>query len=263
MDLRLGDRPVIVTGGGAGIGAAIALLLANEGAVPVIFDRQPLAAGFEAELRSAQPRSLVFQLDVRDDAACIRAVADTVQALGGIAGLVNNAGANDHVGLDAGVPAFSASLQLNLVSVYRLAHLCLPHLRASRGAIVNIGSKTAVTGQGGTSAYVAAKAAMLGLTREWALDLRGHGIRVNCVIPAETWTPMYASELARSPDPAAARAAIERHIPLGGRMTRADEIARAVVFHLSDAASHTTGQWLFVDGGYTHLDRMAQGIATG
>ena len=257
MDLKLADRPVIVTGGGAGIGAAIAQLLAREGAIPVLLERNLLDAAFEAELRAAQPRSLYFQVDVRDDAACARAVADAAQALGGIDGLVNNAAVNDHIGLDAGAAAFSDSLQVNLVSAYRMAHLCLPHLRLSRGAIVNIGSKTAVTGQGGSNAYVAAKAGILGLTREWALELARDGIRVNCVIPAETWTPMYASEMARMPNPAAARARIERHIPLGQRMTTADEIARAVVFHLSDAASHTTGQWLFVDGGYTHLDRMA------
>lgn len=257
MDLHLAAKPVIVTGGGAGIGAAICLLLAHERAIPVLFERNPLGAAFEAKLRAAQPRSLYFQLDVRDDDACAKAVSSTVRALGGIHGLVNNAGANDHIGLDAGAEAFSTSLQLNLVSTYRMAHLCLPHLRTSRGAIVNIASKTAVTGQGGTSAYVAAKAGLLGLTREWALELARDGIRVNCVIPAEVMTPMYASELARTPDPAAAKARIERHIPLGQRMTSADEIARAVVFHLSDAAGHTTGQWLFVDGGYTHLDRMA------
>ena len=87
------------------------------------------------------------------------------------------------------------------------------------------------------------------------MALRDDGIRVNAVIPAEVMTPMYRRELERLPDPAAAQAAIERRVPLGRRMTTPREIADTVVFLLSDRASHTTGQWLVVDGGYTHLDR--------
>jgi L-fucose dehydrogenase len=136
-----------------------------------------------------------------------------------------------------------------------MAHLCVPHLKASRGAIVNISSKTALTGQGNTSGYTAAKGAQLSLTREWAASLAPDGVRVNAVIPAEVLTPLYERWIATFDNPDAKLAAITSKIPLGQRMTTADEIASTTVFLLSAQASHTTGQWMFVDGGYTHLDR--------
>jgi L-fucose dehydrogenase len=259
MDLHLAGKAVIVTGGGSGIGAAISLCLAAEGAIPVIFGRDPLTPEFEARLRALQPAARFERLDLTDEAACRAAVDRSMAALTGqgvaLHGLVNNAGVNDHVSLEAGRSAFLQSIDRNLTHVYVMAHLCLPHLRASRGAIVNIGSKTALTGQGDTSGYIASKGALLGLTREWAAALLKDLIRVNAVIPAEVYTPMYAGELARLPDPAGTKAAIERRIPLGRRMTTAEEIADMVVFLLSDRSSHTTGQWIVVDGGYTHLDR--------
>jgi len=136
-----------------------------------------------------------------------------------------------------------------------LAHHALPWLKAAHGAIINISSKTAITGQGNTSGYTAAKGAVLALTREWAASLLGDGIRVNAVIPAEVMTPMYEGWLSTFPDPQAKLAEIVRHVPLGRRMTTPEEIAATVVFALSPRASHTTGQWLFVDAGYCHLDR--------
>ncbi|HSI55918.1 MAG TPA: SDR family oxidoreductase [Ideonella sp.] len=255
MDLQLTGKPVIVTGGGSGIGAAISLTLAREGAIPVILGRHPLPAAFEAALLAAQPEARFFQLELSDEDACRNAVARTVQALGSLHGLVNNAGVNDNVGLEAGRAAFLGSIDNNLTHAYLMAHLCGPQLRASRGAIVNISSKTALTGQGHTSGYTAAKGALLSLTREWAAALRGDGVRVNAVIPAEVMTPLYESWLQGFDDPAARLAEITRRIPLGQRMTTAEEIADTVVFLLSARASHTTGQWVFVDGGYTHLDR--------
>lgn len=255
MDLSLRDKVVIVTGGGAGIGGAITLALAAEGAVPVVFGRSPLGTDFERRLRAAQPRAGFHRLDLMDEAACREAVAATLDAYGGLHGLVNNAGVNDNVGLEAGRAAFVASLEKNLIHYYVMAHLCLPHLRASRGAIVNVSSKTAFTGQGGTSGYCAAKGAQLSLTREWAAALAFDGVRVNAVIPAEVMTPLYRAWLSGFADPDAKLHAITDKIPLGRRMTRSEEIADMAVFLLSARASHVTGQWLFVDGGYTHLDR--------
>jgi len=255
MDLHLKDKIVIVTGGGAGIGSAISLGLAEEGAVPIILGRSALSADFEAQLRALQPRFEFHALDLRDEAELRRVVDDVTSCHGALHGLVNNAGVNDHISLEAGPQPFFESLERNLLHVYTLTHLCAPHLRKTAGAIVNIGSKTSLTGQGDTSGYIAAKGAMLGLTREWAVALRDDGVRVNTVVVAECWTPLYEREMAKFPDPAAMRAAIEKRIPLGQRMTTTREIADTVIFTLSDRASHTTGQWLVVDGGYTHLDR--------
>ena len=253
MDLHLKDKVVIVTGGASGIGAAISLTLAQEGAVPVIFGKSPMPAAFTAQLGAA-PHAF-FQLDLTDDAACKEAVAQTVQRFGHLDGLVNNAGINDNIGLDAGRDAFVGSLERNLIHYYVMAHYCVPHLKASKGAIVNVSSKTAVTGQGNTSGYCASKGAQLSLTREWAAALLNDGVRVNALVPAEVMTPLYERWINSFDHPAEKLASITAKIPLGHRMTTSEEMARMGVFLLSDASSHTTGQWLFVDGGYTHLDR--------
>ncbi|MFM8583280.1 MAG: SDR family oxidoreductase, partial [Planctomycetaceae bacterium] len=127
--------------------------------------------------------------------------------------------------------------------------------RATKGAIVNIGSKVAETGQGGTSAYAAANGGRNALTREWAVELLGDEIRVNAVIVAECWTPLYEKWINTLSNPEETLARIEARIPLGKRMTCSEEIANAVAFLLSPRSSHTTGQLLHIDGGYTHLDR--------
>jgi L-fucose dehydrogenase len=169
--------------------------------------------------------------------------------------LVNNAGGNDLVGLDAGPQAFMKSLERNLLHYYTIVHYSLDMLKASKGNIINIGSKVAQTGQGKTSGYAASKGAVQALTREWALDLKDDGIRVNEVVPAEVMTLSYMNWLQRFEDKEERIRQITRHIPLGNRFTTADEIADMVVFLASDRASHITGQHIFVDGGYTHLDR--------
>jgi L-fucose dehydrogenase len=255
MDLRLRDKVVIVTGGGSGIGAAVSEVLAEEGAVPVILTRRAP----DADWLSSVARADFVQADLSDDDQCRRAVSEIRARHGRIDGLVNNAGANDSIGLEAGPKAFRDSLDRNLVHYYTLVHLLADDLRASRGSIVNVASKTALTGQGATSAYVAAKAAQLGLTREWAAAFLADGVRVNAVIPAEVMTPLYANWLKTFDNPEERLAEITRRIPLGQRMTTPREIADTVVFLLSPRSSHTTGQWLFPDGGYTHLDRAIAG----
>lgn len=260
MDLGLTDKAVIVTGGAKGIGAAIVRALVREGALPIVIDRDETAGReLEREIAAAGARVEIVVADLTDAAHCRAAVEYAQRSAGTLDAVVNNAGVNDGVGLETGSPdAFVRSLGRNLVHVYAVTHHALPALKASRGAIVNIASKVAMTGQGGTSGYAAAKGGILALTREWAVELLSSGIRVNAVVPAEVMTPLYRQWLGTFPDPDRALADIVARIPLGHRMTTAEEIAAAVVFLLSPRSAHTTGQHLYVDGGYTHLDRAAR-----
>ncbi len=255
MNLFLQDKVIIVTGGGSGIGAAISRLLSEEGAIPVIVSNAQPDAHWLAGLRALQPQTDVLLADLCDEQHCQHAVETVLQKFDRIDGLVNNAGVNDGVGLEAGRSAFVTSLEKNLIHYYQMTHLCQRALESSRGAIVNIASKTALSGQGGTSGYCAAKGAILALTREWAVSLRQSGVRVNAVVPAEVMTPLYERWINTFADPQAELAKITQRIPLGQRMTTPEEIANTAVFLLSPRASHTTGEWLSVDGGYLHLDR--------
>jgi L-fucose dehydrogenase len=257
MDLHLKNKVVIVTGGAKGIGEAIVRAFAAEGAVPVIVDRDARAGvGLQRELQNAGTACELITADLTQPESCEHAVTQTIEKFGRIDALVNNAGINDKVGLEHGSPAeYVASLHRNLVHYYCMAHCALPHLKRTHGAIVNIGSKTAVTGQGSTSGYASAKGGVMALTREWAAELLPYGIRVNTVVPAEVMTPLYRSWLDTFSNPEEKLRTILSKIPLGKRMTTKEEIAATVVFLVSPKSSHTTGQHLFVDGGYVHLDR--------
>lgn len=257
MDLDLKGKVILVTGGARGIGAAIVRFCGNEGAVPVILDRDEMATrDLQKELEQKNITSEAIVIELTDSLRVRRAAEDVGQKYGHIDGLVNNAGVNDGVGLEHGSPErFAASINCNLVHYYTLAHAVLPFLKQSRGSIVNIGSKVAVTGQGGTSGYAAAKGAILGLTSEWAAELSPYGIRVNAVVPAEVMTPQYREWLTKFPDPEGQLRSITSKIPLGQRMTDMDEIASMTVFLLSAKSEGVVGQCLFVDGGYVHLDR--------
>ena len=254
MNLELTGRVVLISGAAAGIGAATAQAFAAEGARVVIVDRDE-AAG--RSLAAELPQSRFLHADLTDDQTCARVVAETVAAFGRLDVLVNNAGHNDSVSLAAPPTDFLTSLRRNLLHVFALTHFVRPHLLASRGAVVNVSSKVAVTGQGGTSGYAAAKGAVNALTREWALAFAADGVRVNAVVPAECDTAQYQRWFAMQADPGAARAGVERLVPLGQRLTTPAEIADAIVWLASPRASHITGQLLYVDGGYTHLDRAA------
>lgn len=258
MDLGLRDSVIVVTGGGAGIGEAISRACLDEGATVVVVSRaSDNVKHFLAEMRGAGRKCDFVEASLADTAQCERAIEHVRSQYGHMLGLVNNAGANDGVGLASGSPdRFLESLKQNLVHYYAMAHYALPMLQAARGSIVNISSKVALTGQGGTSAYAAAKGAQLALTREWAAELAPSGVRANAVLPAEVMTPLYERWISSRPDPKQALAEITRRIPLGHRMTEAAEIAAMTVFLLSPTQSgHTTGQQIVVDGGYTHLDR--------
>ncbi|MFN5987326.1 MAG: SDR family oxidoreductase [Chitinophagaceae bacterium] len=246
MNLSLENKVIIVSGGARGIGEGIVKTLLAEKAIPVVIDQR----------MSSIEGVKTIQADLTNPAACATAIEKIAKEFGTIDGLVNNAGVNDGVNLANGnYQAFIDSLHKNLIHYYLLAHHALPYLKTSKGAIVNISSKTAETGQGGTSAYAAANGGRNALTREWAVELLPFGIRVNAVIVAECYTPMYQEWIQTQDKPEEKLKAIQANIPLGQRFTTPEEIGQTVSFLLSDKSSHTTGQLIHVDGGYVHLDR--------
>ena len=257
MDLHLTDKVIIVTGGAKGIGAGIVKVLAAEGAIPVVVGRnEEDNLKLIAEIEAGGGRGSQIVAELTQPIECEKVVKMTLQKWGRIDALVNNAGVNDNVGLESGnYQRFIDSLHKNVVHYYLMAHHALPALKASKGCILNISSKVAETGQGGTSAYAASNGARNALTREWAVELLKEGIRVNAVIVAECYTPLYESWVKTLPNPKETLQEIIKKIPLGKRMTTPKEIADTVAFLLSDCSSHTTGQLIHVDGGYTHLDR--------
>jgi L-fucose dehydrogenase len=253
MNLGLNDKVIIVSGGAKGIGEAITTVLAGEGAIPVIIGRN---AADNQETIDKIGRGSHVVAELSEPEQCQKAIEAVLERYGRIDGVVNNAGVNDGVGLENGsYEGFMASLHKNLVHYYLLVHHALPALKASKGAIVNIGSKVAETGQGGTSAYAAANGGRNALTREWAVELLPFSIRVNAVIVAESYTPLYDRWIKSMPEPEKELKKITDRIPLEHRMTTPEEIANAVVFLLSERSNHTTGQFVHVDGGYVHLDR--------
>lgn len=257
MDLLLKDKVIIVTGGAKGIGAGITKILAGENAIPFIVGRNENDnQSIVNELESKGKKCFYITAELTQPSECKKAVDAVIAKFDRIDGLVNNAGVNDGVGLEKGnYEAFMESLHKNLVHYYLMVQYALPYLIKSKGAIVNISSKTAETGQGNTSAYAAANGGRNALTREWAVELLKYGIRVNAVVVAESWTPLYENWIKTFPNPEEKLKSITSKIPLRKRMTTTEEIANTVAFLLSERSSHTTGQLIHVDGGYVHLDR--------
>ena len=257
MNLGLKEKVIIVTGGAKGIGEGISESLALESAIVAIVGRNEadnLRCIEKIQATGGQAFSFVAELSRPE--ACQEVVDKVFTMFGKIDGLVNNAGINDGVGLASGnYEKFMASLHANLIHYYLMAQACLPHLIKSKGSIVNIGSKTAETGQGNTSAYAASNGGRNALTREWAVELLPYEIRVNSVIVAECYTPMYDKWIKTLENPEEKLKSITDKIPLGNRMTTQEELGAMVAFLLSKKSSHTTGQLIHVDGGYVHLDR--------
>ncbi|WP_010522991.1 SDR family oxidoreductase [Aquimarina agarivorans] len=258
MDLKLKDKVVVVTGAAGlkgSIGETIVQALANEGAIPVIVCRNDRGFGYEKELKERGIDALFVKTDLSDHNQIKKAAESIKNKYGKIDALINNVGVNDGAGLDASVDDFMYSLKLNMVSFFAMTKFCLPMLKKAKGTILNIGSKVALTGQGGTSGYAASKGGVLGLTREWAVDLIKFGIRSNAIIIAESWTPAYKAWIETLDNGEEKLKSIVKKIPFENRMTTPQEIADQCLFTISEKSSHTTGQFIIVDGGYVHLDR--------
>ena len=257
MDLGLKDKVILITGGTKGIGGAISKAVARENAIPVFIGRGEASGNKMLEtLKASGKKAHFIQANLNEEGESKRIVEEVLQVFGKIDALVNNAGANDSIGLEAGNPKkFANSVFNNLNHYYEMAHYCLPALKESKGNILNISSKVALVGQGGTSGYAASKGAQLALTREWAAELLPYNIRVNAILPAEVMTPLFKSWLDSFDDPEQKLKNITQNIPLEQRMTSDTEIADLAAFILSEKSGHTTAQWFSPDGGYVHLDR--------
>jgi len=258
MDLGLKDKVVVVTGAAGikgSIGETLVQSLANEGAIPVIVCRNDRGYGYEKELQEKGIDALFVKTDLSDYKQIEKAAKVIEEKYGRVDALINNVGVNDGAGLDASMDDFMYSLKLNMVSFFAMTKYCLPMIKKAKGNILNIGSKVALTGQGGTSGYAAAKGGVFGLTREWAVDLIKDGIRSNAIVIAESWTPAYQNWIDSLENGEEKLKSIVKKIPLENRMTMPEEIADQCLFTISEKSSHTTGQFITVDGGYVHLDR--------
>jgi len=258
MDLGLKGKIVVITGAAGiegSIGETILQKLADEGAIPAIIDRNDRGFGYAEKLQKKGIDAIFCKTDVTKPQDIKNAFKNIIEKYNRIDVVINNVGVNDGVGLDGSYEDFMWSLKLNMVSYFLVVKHALPFLKKSKGNILNIGSKVGLTGQGGTSGYAASKGGVLGLTREWAVDLIKDAIRVNAIIIAESWTPAYGAWIKTLENGEEKLKSITKKIPLENRMTTPEEIANQCLFTISDKSSHTTGQFIAVDGGYVNLDR--------
>ena len=246
-------RRAIVTGGAMGLGRAIAGLFAAEGARVTLADIDA-AAGESAvrDIVESGGEARFVPCDVAD-ADSVRAMVETaLEAFGEIDILVNNAGIHATGSVVSTDEAdWDRIIGVNLKGVYLCSKYALPHIAGRPGApVVNIASVAGLDGLRDGAADNASKGGVVLLTKNMALDFAAQGVRVNCICPGATVTPMYEQGIASSDDPEATRAKITLLRPLG-RLGEADEVARVALFLASDASSYMTGSVLAVDGGVT------------
>jgi len=250
---RFAGRVVVVSGGGSGIGQAAMLAFGREGARVVAFDREREALNRTAALLGEQGlEGHSLTVDVTRSRDVQRGVAAVVNRFGRIDVLVNNAGVEHAAPLHMTTEAeWDRVLGVNLKGVFLLSRQVLPvMMRGGGGAVVNVGSISGLLGWPAYAAYCASKGGVVQLTRQMAVDYAAHNIRVNCVCPGTTRTPLVERLFAQQKDPAAAEAAVAARHPLG-RFARPEEIAEVILFLASEEASFITGAVLPADGGYT------------
>ena len=250
--MRLAGRVAVVTGGGSGIGRASSLLFAREGAKVCVVDRDAAAAEESAALvRGAGGEAMARCSDVGAAGSADADAAAVLERWGRIDVLMCAAGFScGGTVLTTAPEDWDAVVRANLGGTWLWARAVLPGMRAHRsGSIITVASQLARAGGRGNSAYVAAKGAILSLTRTMALDFAADGVRVNAILPGAIDTPLLRRSFARHADPGVSRAASLARHPMA-RFGRAEEVAEAALYLANDASSFTTGTELVVDGGW-------------
>lgn len=250
--LRFQDRVMVVTGGAKGIGRGCAAVFVREGALVALLDIDAAAAErTAAELTASGPGTAAcWRCDVSQPEQIQAAIAGVVARWGRIDCLINNAGVHPPATRieDTTIASVEQLLRINFLSSFAGVQATLPHLRATRGTIVNISSMTAVLGQDRSSAYAATKAAQVGLTKSLAIELGPEGIRVNAILPSNIDTPLMHEWAATLDDPQSALKRVA-DLQVFGRMGTPEEIGTVALFLATDDSSFVTGQALEVEGG--------------
>jgi NAD(P)-dependent dehydrogenase (short-subunit alcohol dehydrogenase family) len=259
MTDRLAGKSALITGGGSGIGAATAVMMARDGAAVTVVDRDPTTAGTTVDsIVTAGGRAVAATCDVSDPED-VRVAFDTAAAAHGTPNVVfNNAGISGPLKSAPETPLdeFDRCFAVNVRGVFIVASEFLRRLLAEglTGAMVNTASVDAVYAEPSAAAYVASKGAVLSLTRALALDHGRDGIRINCICPGQTLSPM-TQRLYDAVEGGLEHANAAQAI---GRVGIPDEIAAAVVFMCTDEASYMTGSAMIVDGGLSIGERVMQ-----
>jgi len=251
--LSLSGKVAVITGAASGIGLATARTLAQAGARIALLDiDEKKGREAEEEIRKTYGEAKFFRCDVRSDAECGKAIEGVCREFGGIDILINNAGVIRRKSIaDTNEEEWNLVVDVNLKGIYLVSRHVIPHLiRNGGGAIVNIGSGWGLHGGPNAAAYCASKGGVVNLTRAMAIDCGKDNIRVNCVCPGDTETPMLKGEAAQLGEDEKKFLSEAARRPLN-RIGRPEDISNAVLYLVSGLSSWVTGSVIVVDGGGT------------